>query len=796
MPAELAEPPTPQTTWVYANDGKTLITSFYDESRKEVSLDEIADVMEDAVVAAEDKRFYEHNGVDPFGVIRAGVANRGAGETSQGASTLTMQYVRQALTYNATSNEDILEATEDTPERKLREMRYAVSIEQEMSKDEILERYLNLVFLGNQSYGIYAAAHAYFNKKPSELELTEAAMLAALPKAPGTIDPTLDDEEAGENAKARRNYVLDGMVDTKAITKKEAEEAKATEVELDVQDQPSECVSVPSNHLDWGFFCDYLKNWWMNNPDFGKSPDDRLAKLKQGGYKIVTSLDPKLQEKAQKHVLDEKGVNDPFALGTLTLDPKTGQVRSMALNRNFKLDDSKNHPNSNPNKSGRGSYPNTTVPLLTGGNLDSGAGSGFQAGSTFKLFTMVAALNEGMSLSKTYGNNSPYASKEFSAGWEKSDATCGKHLSNGSYAWCVKNATPSWMDGKANMWKGFGRSINTYFVQLIEEVGAKNVVRMAQNMGIEFRNSQDLDWATDGCDKNNGTGMCLEPENWGTFTLGVADTVALDVAESYGTIAASGKHCKPTPVTSITTPAGEKLKAGEPDCDSAVNSSVADAAADAMRCPVGDKSHYGKCDGGTYEEGHKTVKRPLIGKTGTTDSDKASWYANSTPNATTVGFMADPDYRDRPIPEKDVNDPHKAASKTLRDAVADLDKEDFPKPPSSTVYGKNAKSVPKMDCVSPEEAESKLSEAGFKPKRADGGEQSRCEAGKVYRTSPTDKAPKGATVNYYVSEGKKDAGDDKDYVPPVHDDAPGETSSAEPHTQYQPELLGITRWNP
>lgn len=776
MPAKLAEPPTPQTTWVYANDGKTLLTSFYDESRKEVKLDDIAPVMRDAIIAAEDNRFYEHNGVDLFGVIRAGVANQGAGETSQGASTLTMQYVRQALTYNATTNEEILEATEDTPQRKLREMRYAVSVEKEMSKKEILERYLNLVFLGNQSYGIYAASKAYFDKNPADLSLPEAAMLAALPKSPGTIDPTLDDDEAGKAAKDRRNYVLDAMVRTDSISAKEAKKAKATDVDLNVQKQPSECVAVPGKHLDWGFFCDYLKQWWMNNPDFGSSKDERLAKLKQGGYKIVTSLDPDLQKKAEKYALEGQGKNSPWALGTVTVDPKNGHIRAMAINRDYKLDDSKNGPNSNPDLPGqKGSYPNTTVPLLTGGDAEGDAGAGFQAGSTFKLFTMAAALNKGVPLSKTYNNKSPTPTT-FSAGYESSGATCNKRLDDGSYAWCVKNDTPDWMDVKANMWKGFGRSINTYFAQLIQDIGAEKAVQMAQNMGIEFRNSHDIDLATKGCPPGEKQDKCFEPEDWGSFTLGVADTTALDIAEAYGTVAAKGSHCKPLPVMEIQAPNGEKLDAGKKDCDAALNKDVANATADAMRCPVGDQSATKKCHGGTYDEGRKIVGRPLIGKTGTTDNNQASWYVNSTPNATTSGFIADPDYRDRALPENLLHKPHDAAAKTLRDAVKDLDTEGFEKPPESMMYGKHATSVPKMDCVSPDEAESRLDDAGFKPNKVD-GEKSDCGKGKVYDTSPTEKAAKGSTVDYYVSEGKKD--DDKkhkdkdDYVPPTtHQDVP------------------------
>ncbi len=798
LPDELAEPATPQTSWLYTKDG-TLITSFYDESRKHVDLGDIAPVMIDAIIAAEDSRFYEHNGVDLFGVIRAAVANQSSDSVEQGASTLTMQYVRQALVYNAVSKVDVLEATEETPARKIREMRYAVAVEKELPKDEILERYLNLVYLGNQSYGVYAAAKAYFNTTPDKLTLDQAAMLAALPKAPSTLNPTLEDEEAQEGAKDRRNYVLDQMVRNGSITASEGREAKRADIELDPQTQPNKCASVPSDRLDWGFFCDYVVQWWSQNPAFGDTPEDRLALLNRGGFTIVSSLEDDLQAKAQKHVTSRVSKKNSLAMGTVTLDPTTGHIRAMAINRDYKLDQSENGQSTNPQSRAqgtRGSYPNTTLPLLSGAPLGSTAGAGFQVGSTFKMFTLVAALEDGIPLNLTMKNKSPYPSKKYYAGTTPGPSTCGV-MKDGLYVWCPSNDTKSYQDVTANMWKAFGRSINTYFVQLIEKVGAPKVIEMAERLGIEWRSYEDLDFSQPGCQEIPGIAEenlpCLEPERWGALTLGVADTTALDMAEAYGTVASGGQRCDPLPVMSITTPNGEEHDAANPTCVEAISEDVAKAASDAMRCPVGDQSFYGKCDSGTYTQASDIVGRPIAGKTGTTDGNQASWFVVSTPNATTAGFIGDPDYRKSEVPGHMHNLPHEAASYTLRDAVADMDTVDFKKPDPALANGKNLTSVPTMNCVSPDEAESKLRDAGFEPNRVD-GERSKCAKGKVYGTSPVGSLPKGSSVDYLVSAGKTDSDDDSnDRMPTVDTLTPWHATL--PPAEIPPaDLPALARW--
>jgi membrane peptidoglycan carboxypeptidase len=180
LPSELEVPTPPQISHLYARDDRTLIATFYDENRLDVPLSAIPQVMRDAIIAAEDGRFYEHRGVDIRGVARAYLANEfGSGGLDQGASTLTMQYVRQALTYGSTDPADVLAATETTPERKIREIRYAIELEKRLTKDQILQNYLNIAAFGNGAYGIYAASSAASARVRSLGSLLKYTWLAA-----------------------------------------------------------------------------------------------------------------------------------------------------------------------------------------------------------------------------------------------------------------------------------------------------------------------------------------------------------------------------------------------------------------------------------------------------------------------------------------------------------------------------------------------------------------------------------------------------------------------------------------
>ncbi|MFI7491527.1 transglycosylase domain-containing protein [Micromonospora echinaurantiaca] len=606
LPEALRTPATPQRSYLYANDGKTLITTFYDVNRSDVPLSEIAPVMRQAIVAAEDRRFYSHGGADLRGLFRALVANVSGGGTEQGGSTLTMQYVRNVLkTDPSRTAEERAAATEQTVGRKLQEIRYAGALEERLGKDEILNRYLNIAYFGSGAYGVAAASQRYFGKSPADLTLAEAALLAGLVQSPEAYSPIDGDADA---ALERRGYVLDSMVETGAITAEQAAQTKAEKLTLRPTAQPNGCTAVAQGHDDWGFFCDYLRQWWLAQPEFGATVEEREQALRRGGYTVVTSLDPQVQATAQREATKIYGYGNKRAVPIAAVEPGTGRVLAMAVNRHYSLD---------PNPDGQANHPNTVNPLISGGD----SVDGYQAGSTFKLFTMLAALEAGKPLATGFDAPSRLPTRYAAEG----EGSCDGR-------WCPANANPEWMDGYRMMWDGFGRSVNTYFVWLAEQVGPEKVVQMAQRLGITFRADSDAELARE------------HAGDWGSFTLGVAATTPLDLANAYATVAAEGTWCAPLPVVSVTAPDGERVPVGDPSCKRVLDADVARAATDAARCPVGQQSPYGQCNGGTATAVNRILDgRPVAGKTGSSERNATETFVGFTPQVAVAGIAANPD---------------------------------------------------------------------------------------------------------------------------------------------------------
>ncbi|WP_018352212.1 penicillin-binding protein [Longispora albida] len=733
LPSELKDPPAPQITYVYASDAKTQLAMLYDENRRDVPITGVADVMQKAIIAAEDTRFYEHKGVDPKGVLRAFVANNNSGDDGeqQGASTLTMQYVRQSLQYNATTPQEVLAATVQTPARKLREIRYAMALEKKLTKQQILERYLNISYFGHGAYGIHAAAQVYFGKTPDKLTLAEASLIAGLVKSPSESDPST--KEGRKIAFERRTYVLDQMVKQKFVTQAQADEANKDVKKIEPSEPRGGCVNTKPN--DAGFFCDYLITWWKEQPAFGTSPGEREDRLKRGGYTITTSLDLGLQKAAVDGLAAQIKNTNSFAIPMAAIEPGTGRVKAMAVNRTYSLDQTGNGASTNPDRKGqKGTYPNTTNKLISGG----GDITGYQAGSTFKIFPLAAALDAGYPLAYTINAKSPYESGYWID--RSSKASCGAVSSDGnSRHYCPVNANPGWMNGNRTMWNGFGRSVNTFFIPLQEKVGADRAVKMAQDLGIKFRTEGDQNLA--------------KPEhakNWGAFSLGVSDTTPLDLANAYATLAAGGLRCEPTPVLEIKDLGGNKLDTANPRCTQAIKPEVANAAIDAARCPLGDQSYFKKCDGGTAQEVKQKLNRPVAGKTGTSDNTSASLVA-TTPQLSLAAIAADPDTHNRSATEmhEEVN---AASIAALTAYHSDKPVKDFVPPTQLMAYG-DQKPVPSVTCKTVGEAVGILQRAGFAAEVGGSASASACPAGTVAETSPTGQAPKGSTITLVLSAG-------------------------------------------
>ncbi|MEU6076151.1 transglycosylase domain-containing protein [Micromonospora sp. NPDC047074] len=647
LPNSLRTPPTAQRSNLYASDGTTLITSFYQEDRVDVPLAEVAPVMRQAIIAAEDVRFHEHSGVDMRGAVRAFTVNQGSGETRQGASTLTMQYVRNVLSNDPRLSErQRAAATELTTARKIQEMRYALALERELSKDEILARYLNIAYFGAGAYGVAAASRRYFSKPPAELTLAEAALLAGLVRSPHTDDPINGDADA---ALARRAHVLDRLVETDKVPAEAADRARAEQLKLRPSQTPNDCTAVPAAHNDWGFFCDWFTRWWNAQPAFGATVDERQLALRRGGFSIVSSLDPAVQRATNEQVRRIYSVDDRQAAPTAVVQPGTGRVLAMAVNRTYGVA-------ANPR--GQKTHPNTVNQLVAGG----GAIEGYQAGSTFKLFTVLAAVESGLPLSTEYDAPDRLVTEYSASG----AASCDGY-------WCPRNARES-MAGEHTMWTAFGESVNTYFARLTERVGADRVVEMAERLGIVFRAESDARLARHGA------------REWGPFTLGVSATTPLDLAGAYAAVAAEGRWCAPLPVVSIADAAGRRVNAGQPNCRQAVDADVARAAADVARCPVGDQSMYRECDGGTAEGLRRQVGRPVAGKTGSSDGYATETVVAFTPQLAVASIATNPDDPRDAVGQRVQGQLVEAVGEVLSFALRDEPVRDFVPPSEGAAF--------------------------------------------------------------------------------------------------------------
>lgn len=262
----------PQKSRLYASDGKTVIATFYAQNRTVVPLRRISQYMQQAMVAREDRRFFEHSGVDVQGVMRAFVQTFIKKSDMQGGSSLTQQYVKNVLMIKAREDNDPISeyhAAESTVARKLREMLIAIQMEKKYSKLEILQGYLNVAQFGsNNLYGVETAAKRYFNTTAADLNLVQAATIAAITKNPSRYDPSI--EENQPESQKQRNIVLDLMLRQNFISQKEHDDAVTTPIKstLNIQHEVANVGCQAAG--DAAFFCDYVTKKILNSREFGK----------------------------------------------------------------------------------------------------------------------------------------------------------------------------------------------------------------------------------------------------------------------------------------------------------------------------------------------------------------------------------------------------------------------------------------------------------------------------------------------------------------------------------------------
>ncbi|MFG6201543.1 transglycosylase domain-containing protein [Nonomuraea sp. JJY05] len=580
-PAQLEEPPLAQTSVVYDAKGNR-IAQFYAENRKEVRLDQIADVMKTAIVAIEDYRFYEHGALDLEGTARALAKNLSSGGIAQGGSSITQQYVKQVLLNSADTEEGKNKALEASYARKLKELRYAMGVEEKYSKDEILRRYLNIAYFGAGANGVEAAARRFFGVSAADLNLAQAATLAGAVQNPNRTDPALG-KQARKLLLDRRNVVLDRMAQLGRITPDQASHAKAAKLGYKGVEAPNGCQDSR-----YPYFCEYVRYELLTSPAFGRTERARKQRFARGGLKIFTTLDPKAQRAAETAIRKHVFASDHPVAAEALVEPGTGKIKAMAASR----------PYGHSVKRKEISY-NPVADKRHGGLI------GFQAGSTFKTFTLITALAQGMKIDDGISVTNAYTAPGYA-----SFKNC-KGQNMGIPSWTVTNDEGS--PGFKTLATGTWGSVNTFFMALEQRVGLCETVQTAKSLGIRRADGGPL-------------------QEYETFTLGINEMDPVTVATAYAAIAARGTYCTPMVVTKVTEASTGAATPYEPSCRKALDPEVADATAHVLS---------GVFTKGTMR-GVGGIGRPAAGKTGTTDGYATAWFAGFTPDLAGAVSLGDP----------------------------------------------------------------------------------------------------------------------------------------------------------
>ncbi len=512
-----------EPTVVYDSQGNE-IGSFYLENRQSVDLDAISDYVKEGTVDTEDVRFYKHNGVDPQGIVRAIYSNLTGG--AEGASTITQQLVRNTILSD--------ERYDQTLKRKVREAYIAIQMEKTYTKDQILNMYLNTIYYGNGAYGIQVASITYFNKNASDLTLAEAALLVGLPQSPSYYDPFTNPDAAV----ARRNTVLDRMLTAGDITQEEHDAAVAEPLQLNAGDP------TVDNGSTYPYWNDYIKQ--LLEEDFSSDT------IYQGGLKVYTTIDPTCQQAAEEAVSEQLAAigDDQLQQALVAINPSNGYILAMVGGRD---------------------YNTSQYNLATQAQR--------QPGSSFKAFTLTAAIQEGMSPDVLIDCNSP---KQVTSTWRV------QNHGNSSY-------------GTISLARATELSSNTGYAQVAVEIGADKIVSAAQSLGID-----------------------VSLPSYPSITLGTVGVPVIQMAEAYATLAAGGLHRDPCAITKIEDRNGNVVYEHQDNPTRAVSTSVAYAVTQVLE---------GVCTNGTASvvSSNKTFDQPVAGKTGTTEDARDLWFVGYTP---------------------------------------------------------------------------------------------------------------------------------------------------------------------
>ncbi len=588
LPDEIQMDAPSQRSVMVAADGSR-VASFFADNRIVVPLEQISPHIQHAVVSIEDRRFYEHKGVDPEGIARA-LVNNAVKDNVEGASTLTQQYVKNALIERALVAGDeagIQAARVQNYGRKLREAKLAVTLEKHHTKEEILAGYLNIAPFGPSVYGVEAASQRYFSKHAADLTISEAALLAGITQSPQKYNPLRNPE----NATQRRALVLDAMERDGFITAEEKAEAASQKVEDMLK--PQEMRQGCSTAGNAAYFCEYVTQIILNDEHFGATPEDRRRLLYRGGLTIKTTLDPAKQEAAYNAALSAVPLDDPSNIDVAvdSIEPGTGKIVAMAQNSVY----------GDPTpENARAKKINLSVGKKYGG------GFGYQTGSTGKVFALVEWLRAGHSLAESVAaQKGHYGPKDFKI-------PCAPEHNLGSKGWSPKNMEQGPGGNSMSVLNATKHSVNRPFAEMASKLDMCNIRKTANDLGA--------------LERGDGSELLPNP----AMVLGTNELTPLTMANVAATLAANGKRCMPIAITEVVKPDGEAVEVPPITCEQTIPPEVAATATYAMQQVVSP--------GGTGAKA-QLPGRPVAGKTGTTNNNFHAWFLGYTPQLAASVWM-------------------------------------------------------------------------------------------------------------------------------------------------------------
>jgi membrane peptidoglycan carboxypeptidase len=584
LPSDITIGAESQQNTIYANrDGKPVqIAVIYNQNRQVVASDQVSQYLKDAAVDGEDRRFYTHGGVDVNSIVRAMYTNATTNTTS-GSSTLDMQLVKNILVQEALQNPDptvsaklYAEAIQDNTLRKLKEMKLAIGLDKKYTKNQILLGYLNIVGFGGNTYGVEAGAERYFSSTAKDLTVAQAASLIAIVQQPNLQN--LSDPSLYPANKIRRDEILKDMLAAKNITQAQFTEAMATPIaaEVKLQSPQNGCLYAS----DAKFACDYVKNLVPTLKSLGATATERADNWALGGYKIYTSIDLNQQDVAQVALsADAPASETRFALGAAAdaVEPGTGRILVMAQNKDY---------------NDTGAAPSTATAINFSTDKQYGGSSGFQTGSTYKIFTLADWLQNGHGLNEIVnGSSRTFQQSSFTA-------SCTSPFV-GTFP--VNNDTAG-EGGNMTVTTATADSVNAAFVAMAQKLDLCDIRNDATAMGVH---------------RADGAPLQVNPAS----VLGTNEIAPLTMAGAIATIGANGTFCTPTIVDKLVDPTGKVLTAQPRSCTQAIAPNIASTMATALAAVF---TH------GTGTPGNPRDGIPIVGKTGTTDVADQNWLIGTT----------------------------------------------------------------------------------------------------------------------------------------------------------------------